>query len=27
MQTGENSIIAARVLYHSNSHTQCFYLQ
>jgi len=27
MQTGENSIIAARILYHSNSYTWCFYLQ
>jgi len=27
MQTGENSTIAARVLYHSNSYTQCCYLQ
>jgi len=27
MQTGANSIIAAHILYHSNSYTQCFYLQ
>jgi len=27
MQTGENSTIAARILYHSNSYTYCFYLQ
>jgi len=27
MQTGENSIIEARILYHSDSYTQCFYLQ
>jgi len=27
MQTGENSNTAARVLYHSNSYTQCSYLQ
>jgi len=27
MQTGESSIIAAGVLYHSNSHTQCLYLR
>jgi len=27
MQTGENSIIEARILYHSNSYTYCSYLQ
>jgi len=27
MQIGENSIIEARILYHSKSYTQCFYLQ
>jgi len=27
MQAGENSVIDARILYHSNSYTQCFYLQ
>jgi len=27
MQTDENSIIEARVLYHSNSYTLCSYLQ
>jgi len=27
MQTGEYSTKAARILYHSNSYTQCFYLQ
>jgi len=27
MQTGENSIIEARILYHSNSYTKCSYLQ
>jgi len=27
MQTGENSIIEAHILYHSNSYTLCFYLQ
>jgi len=27
MQTGENSIIAARKHYHINSYTQCLYLQ
>jgi len=26
MQTGENSIIEARILYHSNSNTYWFYL-
>jgi len=27
MQTGENSIIEARILYHSNSYAWCSYLQ
>jgi len=27
MQTGVNSIMEARILYQSNSFTQCFYLQ
>jgi len=27
MQTGENSIIEARILYQSNSYTWCSYLQ
>jgi len=27
MQTGENSIIAARIIYHSNLYTKCLYLQ
>jgi len=27
MQTGENSTIAARILYDSNSYIECFYLQ
>jgi len=27
MQTGENSMIEARILYHSNSYTLCSYLQ
>jgi len=27
MQTGENSIIEARIPHHSNSYTQCSYLQ
>jgi len=25
MQTGDNSIIEARILYHSHSYTQCSY--
>jgi len=27
MQTGENSVIEARIPYHSNSYTLCSYLQ
>jgi len=27
MQTGENFIIEARILYYSSSYTQCSYLQ
>jgi len=27
MQTGQNSITEAGILYHSNSHTLCFYWQ